>query len=72
MNGPSQPTIAAAGAVAGHPLRPGFRGFTRVLLRMRALFALVVLLVVFSASTPSFFTSNNLTILTKHVAITAI
>lgn len=43
-----------------------------VLLRMRALFALALLVVAFSAIAPSFLTSNNLVILTKHVAINAI
>ncbi|MGB6197955.1 MAG: ABC transporter permease [Candidatus Acidiferrales bacterium] len=43
-----------------------------LVLRLRALLALVVLLVLFSFSTSTFLTTNNLTILAKHVAITAI
>jgi len=42
------------------------------LLRARAVLVLVALLVLFSALAPSFLTSNNLAILTKHVAISAI
>jgi erythritol transport system permease protein len=45
---------------------------TLVLLRARAILVLVVLLVVFSALAPEFLTANNLSILTKHVAITAL
>jgi erythritol transport system permease protein len=43
-----------------------------VLLRARAILVLVALLIVFSALAPEFFTANNLSILTKHVAITAL
>ncbi len=43
-----------------------------VLLRARAILVLVVLLIVFSALAPEFLTANNLSILTKHVAITAL
>jgi len=43
-----------------------------IILRLRAVVALVLLLILFSASTPAFLTANNLTILAKHVAITAI
>ena len=42
------------------------------LLRARALVALLVLVTVFSALSPAFFTSGNLIILAKHVAINAI
>ena len=42
------------------------------LFRLRALVALVVLLVVFSILSPAFLTAANLTILLKHVAINAI
>lgn len=42
------------------------------ILRMRALLVLVALLILFGALSPAFLTSNNLTILLKHVAISAI
>lgn len=41
-------------------------------LRARAVFVLIALLVLFSALAPSFLTTNNLAILSKHVAISAI
>jgi erythritol transport system permease protein len=41
-------------------------------LRARAFFVLIALLVLFSALAPSFLTTNNLAILSKHVAISAI
>jgi len=43
-----------------------------LLFRLRALVALVVLLIVFSILSPAFLTAGNLTILLKHVAINAI
>ena len=43
-----------------------------LLFRGRALFVLIVLIGLFSAMAPSFLTANNLAILTKHVAISAI
>src|SRR6476661_2693871 len=43
-----------------------------LLLRARAFFVLIALLVLFSALAPSFLTANNLAILTKHVAMSAI
>ena len=43
-----------------------------LLLRGRALVVLVLLVITFSALTPVFFTANNLVILTKHVALSAI
>jgi len=43
-----------------------------LLFRLRALIVLVVLVIVFSALSPSFLTTGNLTILVKHVAINAI
>jgi erythritol transport system permease protein len=43
-----------------------------MILRARAILVLVALLVVFSALAPEFLTANNLSILTKHVAITAL
>jgi erythritol transport system permease protein len=45
---------------------------TATLFRLRALVALVVLLVTFSCLSPAFLTAANLTILLKHVAINAI
>jgi erythritol transport system permease protein len=42
------------------------------LLKARAVVVLVALVILFSALAPSFLTTNNLTILTKHVAIAAI
>jgi erythritol transport system permease protein len=42
------------------------------ILRARAFFVLIALLVLFSALAPSFLTANNLAILSKHVAISAI
>jgi erythritol transport system permease protein len=41
-------------------------------LRARAVFVLIALLALFSALAPSFLTANNLAILSKHVAISAI
>lgn len=41
-------------------------------LRARAFFVLVLLVILFSAMAPSFLTANNLSILSKHVAISAI
>jgi erythritol transport system permease protein len=43
-----------------------------LVLRLRALFVLIALLIVFTALTPDFLTANNLSILAKHVAIGAI
>ncbi len=43
-----------------------------LLLRGRALVVLILLVMTFSALTPVFFTANNLAILTKHVALSAI
>lgn len=45
---------------------------TLLLLRARAILVLVALLVVFAVLAPEFLTANNLSILTKHVAITAL
>jgi erythritol transport system permease protein len=42
------------------------------LLRMRAIVVLLALLVLFSTLAPTFFTANNLAILAKHIAISAI
>jgi erythritol transport system permease protein len=46
--------------------------FILVLLRARAVLVLALLLVLFSVLAPEFLTANNLSILTKHVAITAL
>ena len=43
-----------------------------LLLKLRAVLVLVVLLIAFSAMAPSFLTANNLSILAKHIAISAI
>ena len=43
-----------------------------LLLRARAILVLLLLLVLFSALAPEFLTANNLSILTKHVAIAAV
>ena len=43
-----------------------------LLLRLRAVVALALLVLVFSVLTPEFLTTGNLTILIKHVAINAI
>lgn len=51
--------------------RAGLRA-ALLLLRARAIFVLIVLVALFSAMAPSFLTPNNLAILTKHVAISAI
>lgn len=56
------------------PRRVPFAGARLVLalLRLRAVVVLVALVVYFSWLAPAFLTTNNLTILTKHVAIAAI
>jgi erythritol transport system permease protein len=43
-----------------------------LLLKLRAVVVLIALILFFSYLAPAFFTANNLTILTKHVAISAI
>jgi erythritol transport system permease protein len=43
-----------------------------LLLKLRAVLMLVLLLALFSALSPTFFTANNLAILAKHVAISAL
>jgi erythritol transport system permease protein len=43
-----------------------------LLLRARAILVLVLLVILFSALAPEFLTANNLSILTKHVAISAL
>ena len=59
----SQSTSHFANAAARGALR---------LLQGRAIVVLVLLLIFFSALAPSFLTANNLSILAKHVAITAL
>jgi erythritol transport system permease protein len=63
---------ASETAIPARPHVPAAHGVASFMLRMRALFALALLVVIFSALAPSFFTANNLAILTKHVAINAI
>jgi erythritol transport system permease protein len=60
-------TFARTHNIAGTALR-----WTLLLLQGRAVFVLVILLVLFSILAPEFLTANNLSILTKHVAITAL
>jgi erythritol transport system permease protein len=50
----------------------GWPDVVLLLLKLRAVLVLVVLLMLFSALTPSFLTANNLSILAKHVAISAL
>jgi len=63
---------------ASLPLRPASRAArtsARAILfalRTRAWFVLIALVILFSSLAPSFLTTNNLAILTKHVAISAI
>jgi erythritol transport system permease protein len=58
MHAPSRPVRAS--------------GMADLLIRLRALIALVALVIVFSVLSPEFLTSGNLSILVKHVAINAI
>lgn len=55
----------------GNTVAPGVRALL-FLLKLRAVVVLIALVAVFSWLAPAFFTANNLTILTKHVAISAI
>src|SRR5258707_14170660 len=50
----------------------GWAGIVLLLLKLRAVLVLILLLILFSALTPSFLTANNLSILAKHVAISAL
>ncbi|QHN03021.1 ABC transporter permease [Granulicella sp. WH15] len=54
------------------PNQPRFASLVLLLLKLRAVLVLFALLVAFSILTPSFLTTNNLSILAKHVAISAI
>jgi erythritol transport system permease protein len=64
--------------MAGAPLLPHPRtGSARgsiagLLLKLRSVLALAMLMILFSSMTSSFLTANNVSILTKHVAITAL
>jgi erythritol transport system permease protein len=49
-----------------------FASVVLLLLKLRAVLVLVALLIAFSVIAPSFLTANNLSILSKHVAISAI
>jgi erythritol transport system permease protein len=60
-------TAARSRSVAGVAAR-----FTLVVLRARAVLVLAALLVLFSVLAPEFLTANNLSILAKHVAVTAL
>ena len=48
------------------------RGWQALLLRLRAFVALILIIIVFSAISPAFFTGSNLRVMTEHVAIAAI
>jgi len=50
----------------------GWADVVLLLLKLRALVVLVALLVLFTALTPAFLTTNNLSILAKHVSINAL
>jgi erythritol transport system permease protein len=50
----------------------GWAAAVLLLLKLRAVVVLLLLLVLFSVLTPSFLTANNLSILSKHVAISAL
>jgi erythritol transport system permease protein len=63
----SAPTLIGANRLAWAAARAAL-----LLLRARAILVLVLLLVLFSVLAPEFLTANNLSILTKHVAITAL
>jgi len=64
-------TVAATTPVRGTQRERTARALL-LLLRARAFFILIALLVLFSALAPSFLTVNNLAILAKHVAISAL
>jgi erythritol transport system permease protein len=60
-------TLASPDRLAGNGAR-----FVLFLLRARAVLVLLLLVVLFSILAPSFLTANNLSILAKHVAISAL
>jgi erythritol transport system permease protein len=64
-------SVLSARSNANRLAGPWARGILFVL-RSRAILVLVFLLVLFSALVPSFLTANNLSILSKHVAISAL
>ena len=63
---PRGPALSVSAGAAGP------RSIGALLMRLRALIALVVLIVVFAVLSPEFLTTANMTILVKHVAINAI
>jgi erythritol transport system permease protein len=65
----TSPRASVADGLGTAPTRPSA---FELLLRLRAVVALALLLVVFSVLSPQFLTTGNLTILIKHVAINAI
>jgi erythritol transport system permease protein len=66
---PSSPGGAAPGTVTA---QRGRVSLTALLLKARAYIALVLLVIIFSALSPSFLTTGTLTILASHVALNAI
>ena len=58
--------------LSGRPAERPLARLLKAVVALRSVLALVLILVVFSVSTPAFLTANNLTILTKHVAITGL
>jgi erythritol transport system permease protein len=64
-------SVASALTTSDRLANKGAR-FALVLLRMRAIFVLLLLIILFSILAPNFFTANNFSILSKHVAISAI
>jgi erythritol transport system permease protein len=65
-------TLQSPPATAGRPLVPQLARLAYFVLRARAFFILFALLLLFSSLAPSFLTANNLSILAKHVAISAL
>jgi erythritol transport system permease protein len=57
---------------SGTQIHPGLRALGRLLFRLRAALALLLLAAYFALMTDSFLTYNNLTILIKHISITAL
>lgn len=66
------PVLESPAGTAVTPRAPATGSIVDLLLRLRALIALVGLVVAFALLTPEFLTTGNLTILVKHVAINAI
>jgi erythritol transport system permease protein len=65
-------TLQSPPVRAGRRLAPQLARLAYFLLRARAFFILFALLILFSSLAPSFLTANNLSILAKHVAISAL